>query len=110
MVLGGRGVSRGSLSGLRVSAGVCWCLLVYVGLCWHLIKHWECKAINGAVLGGISRCLRFSGLLTGVSEGSVHAGSFLAGVNPPLQHKGMVFFPSDPFVISKYQNLPIYPF
>ena len=95
-----------------MSAGVCWCLLVHIGVCWHLIKHWECKAINGAVLGGISRCLRFSGLLTGVSSGSVYAGSFLAGVNPPLQHKveRHDFFPPDPFVISKYQDLPIYPF
>ena len=68
-------VSRGGVEGsmgvkmfFERSESVCWCLLVSFDV------HLECKAINGAVLGGISRCIKFWVLLTGASEGSVLSG------------------------------------
>ena len=55
---------------------------------------------------------RCSVVLRGVSEGSFHAGSSLAGNKPTdlAQHQKARLFSPDAFKTSKYQNLPMYHF
>ena len=60
----------------------------------------------------VSMSFGCSVVLRGVSEGSFHAGSSLAGNKPTdlAQHQKARLFSPDAFKTSKYQNLPMYHF
>ena len=60
---------------MAVSVVVSWCLLASVGVCWHLVLSVCLGGVCGGVRGYLSdvhRCLRWSDVLWGISECSVH--------------------------------------